>query len=254
MIRVAVIDDEPLARSGVIARLAKHSDLRIVGEYSDGIAAIEGVLRTSPDLLLLDIQMPALDGLSMLQKMPAEQRPMVIFLTAYDNFAVRAFDLRAIDYVLKPIEDERFDSALQRAREFYATRNRESQPHVISVRPDSTQAYRSRFSVRTGRRVKIIQAGDVEWIEADGDYAALHTADGIFLLRESLAVLSEQLDPTKYVRVHRSTIVRLDQVVEFQSLTNRDAILRLRDGTPIRVSRTYIENLVEKLDRWRASR
>lgn len=254
MIRVAVIDDEPLARSGVIARLAKHDDLQIVGEYSDGIAAIEGIFRTSPDLLLLDIQMPSLDGLSMLQKMPAEQRPMVIFLTAYDNFAVRAFDLRAIDYVLKPIEDERFDSALQRAREYYETQNRVSPPRYINVRTDSTKAYRSYFSVRTGRRVKIIQAGDVEWIEADGDYATLHTADGIFLLRDSLTALSEQLDPTKFVRVHRSTIVRLDQVAEFQSLTNRDAILRLRDGTPVRVSRTYVENLLEKLDRRRASR
>lgn len=251
MIRVAVVDDEPLARSGVIARLARHDDFRIVGEYADGVAALEGIRTTSPDLLLLDIQMPALDGLGMLRELPAGQRPMVVFLTAYDNFAVRAFDLRAIDYVLKPIDDERFDEALQRARELHAMRIRERAPADRNARSEAPDSYLTRFSVRTGRRTDIVQVADVEWIEADGDYATLRTAHGDHLLRESLAALSEQLDPEQFVRVHRSTIVRLDRIAEFQSLTNRDALLRLRDGTPIRVSRTYIARLLDRLGRAR---
>lgn len=243
MIRVAVVDDEPLARSGVLARLARHPDMYLVGEYTDGKTALDGILRTPSDLILLDIQMPNLDGFGLLDEIPLERRPLVIFLTAHDNFAVRAFDLKALDYILKPIDDDRFSESLDRAREAIASRHRSG-----ATTPDPSEGRpRRRFPVRTGRRVTFIDAADVEWIEASGDYAILHVQKKEHLLRESLSDLAKQLDPAIFIRVHRSTIVRLDFVAEMQALSNRDALIRLREGTPLRVSRTYIANLLERL-------
>lgn len=243
MIRVAVVDDEPLARSGVLVRLARHPDMHLVGEYADGKAALDGILKTPSDLVLLDIQTPNLDGFGLLDEIPQERRPMVIFLTAHDNFAVRAFDLKALDYILKPIDDERFSESLDRAREAIASRHR-SGATTLDL---SEGRHRQRFPIRTGRRVTFIDAADVEWIEASGDYAILHIQKKEHLLRESLADLAKQLDPAIFIRVHRSTIVRLDFVTEMQALSNRDALIRLREGTPLRVSRTYIANLLERL-------
>lgn len=244
MIRVAVVDDEPLARSGVLTRLSRHPDMSVVGEYADGKAALDGILEIAPDLVLLDIQMPNLDGLGLLAGIPQERRPLVIFLTAYDNFAARAFDLRVLDYILKPIDDDRFAESLDRAREAFASRHQSS---AAAMDRDANESTR-RFPIRTGRRVTFIDAADVEWIEASGDYAILHTRKREHLLRESLADLAKQLDPMMFVRVHRSTIVRLDCVAEMQALSNRDALVRLRDGTPLRVSRTYIISLLGKLN------
>ncbi|WP_454258998.1 LytR/AlgR family response regulator transcription factor [Pseudoxanthomonas mexicana] len=237
------MDDEPLARSGVLARLARHPDMYLVGEYADGKAALDGILNTPSDLILLDIQMPNLDGFALLDEIPQERRPLVIFLTAHDNFAVRAFDLKALDYILKPIDDDRFSESLDRAREAIASRHRSEAPML----DPSEGGPRRRFPVRTGRRVTFVDAADVEWIEASGDYAILHVQKKEHLLRESLADLAKQLDPAIFIRVHRSTIVRLDLVAEMQALSNRDALIRLREGTPLRVSRTYIANLLEKL-------
>ncbi len=242
MIRVAIVDDEPLARSGVLARLARHPDMQVMGEYADGKAALEGILETAPDLILLDIQMPNLNGFGLLAGIPQERRPMVIFLTAYDNFAVRAFDLKAIDYILKPIDGDRFSESLDRAREAFTSRQRAG-----ASLHRSEGEFRRSFPIRTGRRVTFIDVADVEWIEASGDYAILHTRKKEHLLRESLADLAQQLDPALFIRVHRSTIVRLDCVAEMQALSNRDALLRLRDGAPLRVSRTYITGLLERL-------
>lgn len=246
MIRVAVIDDEPLARSGVIARLAAHTDIALVGEYGDGASALAGLRTQAPDLVFIDVQMPGMSGLDVLAALPPATRPMAILLTAYDNFAVRAFELHAVDYLLKPIDDDRFVEALDRARQAHAYRRSES----AAVPPGDKHersAYLTRFVVRIGRKVAFVDAAQVEWIEADGDYATLHAGTSAHLLRESLSRLSRQLDPTHYIRVHRSTIVRIDRIAELQPLSNRDALLRLRDGTPLRASRTYIEPLLERL-------
>lgn len=241
MIRVAVIDDEPLARGGVKLRLAAQPDLQLVGEYGDGVAALEGITTHAPDLVFIDVQMPGMSGLDVLAALPVKQRPMAILLTAHDRFAVRAFEVHALDYLLKPIEDDRFAEALERARQSQASR---------SIRPEGNAdrpVYAARFEVRIGRRVVFVEAADVQWIEADGDYATLHVGEQTWLLRESLNRLSQLLDPARFVRVHRSTIVRIDCVAELRALSNRDALLRLRDGTPVRASRTYIEPLLERL-------
>lgn len=246
MIRVAVIDDEPLARSGVIARLAAHADIALVGEYGDGDTALAGLRSETPDLVFIDVQMPGMNGLEVLDALSPAQRPMAILLTAYENFAVRAFELHAVDYLLKPIDDERFAEALDRARQAQFHRSH-SAPPVQSGDGRDRSAYPARFMVRVGRRTAFVAAADVEWIEADGDYVTLHAGSDAHLLRESLARLSRQLDPAHFIRVHRSTIVRIDRIAELQPLSNRDALLRLHDGTPLRASRTYIEPLLARL-------
>ena len=245
MIRVVVVDDEPLARRGVIAQLAAFEDLLLVGEYEDGRTALEGLRATPPDLVFLDVQMPGISGLDVLEALPPEQRPLVILLTAHEGFAVRAFALNAVDYLLKPLDDQRFDEAVARARHRLRLRTLDTTPEPATGTPPPRP--RQRFLVRIGSRTLFVHANDVAWIGADGDYAVLHVGKRDYIVRESLHQLATQLDPTRFVRVHRSSIVRLDQVAELQPLTNRDAVLRLNDGTPVRVSRTYIDALLAGL-------
>jgi two-component system LytT family response regulator len=246
MMRIAVVDDEPLARRGVIARLAGHDDVELFGEYGDGDAALSGLLENPPDLVFIDVQMPGVTGLEVLAALPHATRPMAILLTAHDSFAVRAFELQAIDYLLKPIDDERFVEALERARQALSWRA-SAHRGGSDAATARTADWLTRFSVRVGRKIAYVDATQVEWIEADGDYATLHVGDRTYLLRESLQRLADRLDPARFVRVHRSTIVRIDCVAELQPLANRDAILRLRNGTPLRASRTHIEQLLVSL-------
>lgn len=243
MIRVAVIDDEPLARSGVLARLAAHPDIVVVGEYADGHAALHGLRATPTDVAFIDVQMPGPSGIEVLEALADAQRPVAVLLTAHDRFAVRAFALRAVDYLLKPVDDARFREALDRAREALAWRLAAAQ----DARPSPAHALPARFEVRVGRRVRFVDADRIEWVEADGDYVRLHADGQAYLLRESLGRLAERLDPRRFVRVHRSAIVRADRVAELQPLANRDAVLRLRDGTPVRASRTHVESLIRLL-------
>lgn len=245
MMRVAVVDDEPLARSGVIARLAHCADVEVVAQYADGAAALAGIAADVPDLVFLDIQMPVLGGIDMLAALASERRPLAILLTAHDQFAIRAFALNVVDYLLKPIDDDRFAEALTRARTTYALRQGAA---GMPSKPVPASWLRT-FTVRLGSRTLFIDAADVEWIDASGDYATLHANGREFLVRESLQRLAERLDPASFVRVHRSTIVRIDQVAEMRALPNRDALLCLRDGTPLRASRTYIDVLTAALER-----
>ena len=239
MMRVVVIDDEPLSRRGVIARLKREPDVEIVGEAADGASGIAAIERLQPDLIFIDIAMPGLDGMSAVAALPIERRPLVVFVSAHDQFAVRAFDVRALDYLLKPIDGDRFAESVARARVAAA-----QSTLAVPERPPLT-----RFPIRVGSREEVVSAGDVHWIEADGDYATLHAGPREYVLRESLHKLAGQLDPGEFVRIHRSTIVRVSQVAEVQALTNRDAMLRLADGTALRVSRTYTQALKDALFR-----
>lgn len=234
-LRVLIADDEPLARGGVRARLAGHADITLVGECTDGPSALAALHAQAPDLLFLDVQMPGLSGLDVLEALPPERRPLTVLLTAYEQFALRAFGLRALDYLLKPIDEERFADALDRARQALALRRGETQMR--------TSPYVTRFQVRLGQRVRLVRADEIDWIEAQGDYAGLHVGAQLHLLREPLQRLAGRLDPAQFVRIHRSTIVRLDRVAEMQALSNRDHLLRLRDGTVLRASRTYVDAL-----------
>ena len=244
MIHVAIIDDEPLARQGVRLRLNTHHDITIVAEYGDGSSALSGITALQPDLVFIDVQMPDRSGLDVLAALPIAARPIAILLTAYDHFAVRAFELQALDYLLKPIDDERFDEALERARQLLQWRK--TAETVVA-----TATYRTRLNVRIGRRTTVVAVREVNWIEADGDYASLHVGERVYLLRESLHQLAQQLDPAQFIRIHRSTIVRLDSIAEMQALSNRDAVLRLHDGSVLRASRTYTLSLHAALNRHR---
>lgn len=240
--RVVVIDDEPLARAGVAARLREQADLHLVGEFGDGASGLAGLRELAPDLALVDVQMPQLSGIDMLAALEPAQRPLAILLTAYDSFAVRAFELGAIDYLLKPLDEERFAEALQRARRLLPLRHATAAAAAV---PANT--YVQRLSVRLGRRNLIVPVQQLSWIEADGDYAVLHAGTQSWLLREPLHKLTQRLDPARFVRIHRSAIVRIDAVASLQPLPNRDAQLHLRDGSTVRASRTYIEGLLGAL-------
>lgn len=243
MMRVVVVDDEPLARSGVAARLGEHEDIDVVGEYADATGAFAGIVKHRPDLAFVDVQMPGVNGLDMLAMLTADERPMAIMLTAYDSFAIRAFELRAIDYLLKPIDDTRFAEALDRARQAMPYRRQDAWPEPRLEDP----SFLERFTVRVGMKLILVSVADVDWIEADGDYAVLHAGEETHLVREPLHRLARRLDPQQFVRTHRSAIVRIDRIVEVKYLANRDALLRLRDGTPLRASRTYIGGLADAL-------
>ncbi len=229
MFRVIIADDEPPARAGVRVRLEAHPDMTVVAECGDGAETVTQVRRHRPDLLFLDVEMPGASGFEALSRLEKEEMPLIIFLTAYGQYALQAFEIHAVDYLLKPIDDERFDDALAHARAM----------HRVRV----TSRYATRFATRRGGEVVFVPADDVDWIEATGDYAALHTGRRTHLLREPLHKIEQQLDPAQFVRVHRSAIVRINRIAAFRALANRDGLLRLVDGTEVRVSRTYRDRL-----------
>lgn len=247
--RVLIVDDEELARRGVAIRLREHSDMVVVGECADGEEAIQSVSALNPDLIFLDIQMPGMSGIEMLRSLPEQSvAPVVIFLTAYDEYAVAAFEVRALDYLLKPVDDERFAFSLGRARRLLALEQQETlyvrmrgllEMHSEDAGPGPAK----RFAVRTGHQVSFVQSADIDWVESVGDYAGLHVGNKTHLLRESLNVLESRLDHERFLRIHRSTIVQLDRITRIDSLPNRDCVVTLRDGTSLRVSRTYSKSL-----------
>jgi two-component system LytT family response regulator len=241
MMRVAVIDDEPLARGGVLARLAACKDLEVVGEYGNAGQALAALPDARPDLIFVDIQMPGMNGLDMIASIDPSARPMAILLTAHEEFALRAFALNVLDYLLKPIDEDRFYEAIDRARQAFRHRKMEPEPVPGRAAPIAS------FTVRSGNRIAIVHAKDVDWIEAQGDYACLHVGGAEHLLRETLGRLEQGLDPARFARVHRSAIVNLARVAEIRTLANRDALLRLEDGTLVRVSRTYVETLLQAM-------
>jgi two-component system, LytTR family, response regulator len=240
--RVLVVDDEPLARRGITSRLAPHPDIELIGEAADGESALSAMVGHRPDLVFMDVQMPGMSGLETLRLLSPSERPMTVFLTAYDRFALHAFEVHALDYLLKPIDDDRFAEALDRARDALASRRAMTQQprlQALLAGEPNVPRYASRFTVRIGHRVAIVAAAEIDWIEAMGDYAGLHVQGKAHLLREPLHKLAQRLDPAAFVRIHRSAIVRVDHIAEMQALANRDCLLRLRDGTPLRASRTY---------------
>jgi two-component system, LytTR family, response regulator len=261
-LRVLIVDDEPLARRGIRARLAGDPDVDIVGEAGSGRAAVRAIRELQPDLVFLDVQMPGLDGFGVLAEIGAERMPLTIFVTAYEQHALRAFDAHALDYLLKPLEDERFATALERARRRVAEHRSsefgrrlsallaEAGAHAgadpASAPVESTaggNGYLSRFVVRTSGRVLLVPAEEVDWIEATGDYVRLHAGSNAHLVRERISKLAERLDPTLFARIHRSTIVNVSRIREFQPYFNREYIVVLKNGTRLKLSRKYRDSL-----------
>ena len=250
--KTIVIDDEPLARRGIVSRLRPYPQFEVVAECGDGEDALTAIAEHHPRLIFLDVQMPEMDGFEMLEHLPLDERPVVIFLTAFDHYALRAFDVHAADYLLKPIDDERFTEALERVQRVLQmeqdnTLGDRLESLLTDLHAQRPHAGPQRFAIRNGRRIFFVTANEVEWIEAQGDYAALHVNGKTHLLREPLHILEQRLDTSTFIRIHRSTIVRLDRIAEMQALANRDCLLRLKDGTSLRVSRSYSDRLQEAL-------
>jgi two-component system LytT family response regulator len=238
-----IIDDEPMTRRGVRARLRNMTDVNIVGECGDGASAVEGILKLEPDVIFLDVQMPGLDGFGVLRALPTEHLPSVIFLTAHEEHALRAFEVSALDYLLKPLDDERFETALNRARKQMDAASKTELAGRMLRLLDQQNEYASRFAVRMGSRIQVVPAEDLEWISSADDYTELHTRSATHLLRETMNSLEQRLDPRQFARIHRSRIVNLAGILELRSIENREYIVKLRDGSQHRSSRTYADRI-----------
>jgi two-component system, LytTR family, response regulator len=245
-IRAVIVDDEPLARRRIRSMLAGADDVEVIAECANGREAIEAIEESPPDLLFLDIQMPELDGFDVLQAIGVGQVPAVIFVTAYDQFALRAFETHALDYLMKPFDDERFEAALQRAR----GRIREQQGGDLDsrlralldeVRVD--RGYLQRLVVPSGHRSVFIRTEQVDWIEAERNYIRLHVGGQTYLLRENMSRIEAALDPAMFCRIHRSTIVNIDRIQAVESLLRGEYLVVLHDGTKLTSSRSYRRNL-----------
>jgi len=255
MIRALIVDDEPLARRGVRELLEKEPDVEVIGEAADGLSALEEIRRQSPDLVFLDVQMPGLDGFEVLDHLDEDRFPVVVFVTAFDAHALRAFDAHAVDYLLKPLDPERFRDALVRCRRILIGRSIDGATassgldgrlrELLSTIRSGRAA--ERLLVRSPGGITIVPVAEVDWIEADGDYARLHLSGREELLRETLQSLEARLDRTTWVRIHRSYIVRIARIRRVRTLENGDAIVTLDAGRELPVSRTHREDLLRLL-------
>lgn len=244
-IRTLIVDDEPPARAKIKNFLSAEADIEIVGEAGNGDDAIRLIGELRPDLLFLDIQMPATDGVSVLRAVKDEWLPCTIFTTAYAEHAVEAFTLHALDYLLKPYSRERFSDALTRARRALATTSHpaEGDKRIAAALDEPTLAAKpiERFLVKTNERYIVVRAAEVSWIEAASNYVVLHSASGNHVLRKSLAALEVELDPARFYRSSRSSIVNLEFVREVQPMTAGEHVIILRDGTTVPLTRGFRE-------------
>jgi two-component system LytT family response regulator len=250
---VVVVDDEPLARRRLARLLKKDATIDVVAQCAGGRAAVDEIRQQRPDLVFLDIQMPDLDGFAVVEAIGPEQMPAVVFVTAYDEYALRAFDVHAVDYLLKPYDEERFETALARARSRVEGRDhapaheearlrallREMVAAAGSTAP--RQRYPERLAVRSSDSTRILQVTDVDWFETYGNYVRVHVGRSTYLIRTTATQLMEELDPHRFARIHRRYLVNLDRVVEIQPWFGGDAVVLLRDGTKLRLSRFYKE-------------
>lgn len=242
-IRVLIVDDEPLARDCVRMALESLPDVTIAGEAMDGATAVEAIRSLAPDIVFLDIQMPGVDGFGVIERVGAAAMPAVIFVTAFDEHAVRAFEIHAFDYILKPFDDARLHDAVRRVREqLGAEREGTQAERLVRLLRDYLAGGRDgprRLAVRTGDRIRYIDMDAVDFFEAEGNYVRVHAGGATHLIRTTLTSLESQLDPSRFVRIHRSTIVNFERVVELQAWAGGDYVAILRDRRTLRVSRTY---------------
>jgi two-component system LytT family response regulator len=257
-LRTLIVDDEPLARRGLSLRLARHSDVDIVAEAGNGREAFFAISEHQPDLMFLDVQMPGVDGFELLKAVPAAQMPVTVFVTAYDQYALKAFEANALDYLLKPVEDARLDVALDRVRQEVATRDADEHRSrllrllgTMSGRPDLTldealadagqngRAADDRLSIKDSGRILRVPLDEILWIDAAGDYMCVHTGADTHVLRATMRELEGRLDPRRFQRIHRSTIVNIARVRELRSHLNGEYFLILDSGQQLKLSRSY---------------
>jgi two-component system LytT family response regulator len=254
-IRTLIVDDEPLARERLANLLAPIEDIEIVGQCRDGEEAVTAIHDSTPDLVFLDIQMPNMSGFDVIDAVGAEAMPLVIFVTAYDQHALRAFQVRALDYLLKPFDRDRFSEALQRARKQLERDEtgdigRRLLALVKDLRRDQPRT--DRLVVKSGGRLFFLRADEIDWVEAAGNYVRLHVGSASHLLRETMTSIESRLDPEKFFRIHRCRIVNMDRIQELQPWLNGEYAVILRTGERLTLSRGYREKLQDRLSQARA--
>ena len=242
LLRALIVDDEDLARQRIRHLLRKEPDVEIVGECAHGVEAVRAIESLSPDLVFLDIQMPELDGFGVIEAVGADRMPATLFVTAFDQHALRAFEVHALDYLLKPFDPERFRAALDRARRWCATGGRPDLEGLLEgVRLE--RPWLDRILVRQGDRHVLLRCSQIQWIEAEDNYVRLHVEGTSHLLRQTLTGLLQRLDPAQFRRIHRSAIVNLDFIRELQPWTSGDHLVLMRDCTKLTLSRTFRDQM-----------
>jgi two-component system LytT family response regulator len=249
-LRTFLVDDEPLARQRLRTLLEAEPDIDLVGECSDGRHAVAALREQAPDLLFLDVQMPLLDGFGVLEALGPERLPVVIFVTAYDRYALRAFEVHALDYLVKPFDRERFRTALARARgQVERARSADVNERLLALLQHVKEARKplDRLVIKSAGRVCFVRLEEIDWIEAAGNYLRLHAGKETHLLRETMSRLEARLDGRRFLRIHRSTIVNIERIRELQPSFHGDYVVILRDGTELILSRGYRGKLQELL-------
>lgn len=245
--RVLIVDDEPIARRGLRRLLAAESDVEIVGEASSGTAAVDAIAELTPDLVLLDIQMPEMGGLEVVATVGPAQMPAVVFVTAYDKYAIEAFDLSAADYVLKPVDPERLGRALARARQrLVAGGQGELEERLLRVLESARALQPERLVVRSAGRIRFVEIEDIDRIHAEDNYVRIYAAGSTYLARETVGAMEARLDPTRFLRIRSSTIVQIARIREIRPLSNGTFELHLHDGARV-ISARRFRHRIEKL-------
>lgn len=247
-IRTLIVDDEPLARDRVKRLLRDETDIAIIGECGNGAEAIKFIKAEKPDLVFLDIQMPEKNGFEVVKALDAKALPTVIFVTAYDQYALQAFDASALDYLLKPFNRERLHRAVTRAREIIEGKNRGNlDERLASLIADlkTEKKYLERLVVKSVGRVFFLKIDEIDWIEAAGNYLKLHVGRESHLIRETMNAIEAKLNPDKFLRIHRSTVVNIDRIKELHPMFSGDYAVILRNGAELTLSRNYRERFLE---------
>lgn len=260
-IKTLIVDDEPLARSGLRLRLEKFDDVEVVAECQNGLDAVSMISQHRPDLVFLDIQMPGLNGFQVINKLKELKQPipMIIFVTAYDSYAIKAFDVHALDYLLKPADDERLSAAIKKVREYFTTQNQDEQSRKLvnlvaeltgddceeilrklaSGEAVETNPYPDVLAIKDGSEVTRVNVSDIQWIDAAGDYMCVHALDGMHIMRKTMKELEQELNPQLFVRVHRSAIANIRYVKKLVSHISGEYHLILNNDTELKVSRSH---------------
>ena len=247
-IRTLIVDDEPLARRHLRTLLADHADITVIGEAGNGKDAIAAIRKEHPDLVLLDIQMPELDGFGVVKEIGAGRMPVVVFVSAFDEYALEAFEAHALDYIMKPVKRDRFHATIRRAADLIGKRGgddlRGSLTRLLE-RVESERKFPSRLAIKTEGRVRFLKAAEIDWIETDGDHVKFHVGPQTYLHRTTLTRLEERLSPKMFLRIHRSIVVNVERVRELQPWFQGDYVLILSDGTRLTSGRSYRERVRE---------